>query len=155
MGRSDNHAGEALAITDTPDAAVAMLRGESLPEFQNPEEAQRDIMEQIFSATNADDVLGSAQTQTTESMVGIPFLLEEVKLLKSGYGGDTPVFAVLTGTLADNGEKIAITSSSKKVMTQAVQLWRLDALPRPVMIEKSAKQTASGFFYYWLVTPGE
>lgn len=139
-----------LVVIDTPEAAVAALRGEVLPEIEDPEIVARQITERILSADSAEEVLGGMQAIHAQDVLTRPFTLHGVRFLRSRFQEGPGVFAVLDAEFGDDGSRQSVTCSSKNVMAQAVQLWRLGALPRDVVLKQSDTPTANGFNVLWL-----
>lgn len=139
-----------LVVIDTPEAAVAALRGEVLPEIEDPEIVARQITERILSADSAEEVLGGMQAIHAQDVLTRPFTLHGVRFLRSRFNDGAGVFAVLDAEFGDDGSRQSVTCSSKNVMAQAVQLWRLGALPRDVVLKQSDTPTANGYNVLWL-----
>lgn len=123
---------EALAVVDDADEMLSVLRGETLPEIEDPEKIAADIRERILGATNAEEILGGMRASGAKENIGRPFTLTGLKLMKSAHDKGLPVFAVLDATWLDNGEQEAVTCGASNVVTQAVQLFRIGALPLDV-----------------------
>lgn len=150
MTSAETTPGVALAVIDTPDAAIAAIRGEVLPEVADPETVAKEIMERILSAETPEDVLGGNAPLHAKDVLTRPFLLNAVRFMRSRFENGPGVFAVLEAEMGDSGEAVSITCSSRNVMAQAVALWKLDALPRAVVIRQSDEPTAAGYNVLWL-----
>ena len=152
MGKESEVPGTQLAVIETPEAAIAALRGQIVPEVSDPAEVQRQIMERILSATSPEEVLGGNTGIGATDVLGRPFTLHGLKVMKSRFqdAAGPKVFVVLDAEFGDDGSRKAVTTSALNVMTGAIQLWRLDALPRNVVIRQSDTPTASGYNVLYL-----
>lgn len=150
MADKDVEPGVSLAVIETPEQAVEAIRGNIVPEIEDPELVAKQIMERILAADSPEAVLGGNQALHATDVLTRPFLLHGVRFLKSRFQEGPGVFAVLDAEFGDNGERASVTCSSRNVMAQAVQLWRLGALPRGVVIRQSDTPTASGYNVLWL-----
>lgn len=145
---------ELVSLTD--QQVEQALRGEleanevSLT-IEDPKVIQRQIIERILASPDAETVLGGSKAIGGREILGRPFELREVRWLKSRFDEGLPVFAVLDVEMLDDGEKLAVTSSSGNVMAQAYQLKRLNNLPIKLKIEEAEQATAAGFRPQWLV----
>lgn len=129
----------------SPAEAEAALKGQLVVPIEDPVEVQRRIVEQILEADNVDDILGNkALTTSGSDMLGVPFTLHAVQIMRSGMKGGLGVFAVLDIELED-GKELKLTTGAGNVMAQAVALWRGDFLPYKVMIVEAETESASGF----------
>ncbi len=149
---TDTETSAELVAIDDPEAMIAAVKGEALPEIEDPETVARQIVERILSSDTADDVLGGRVADSAQEVIDRPFVLRGVRLLRSRFDEGPGVFAVLDVTYLDDGEPGAVTCSSRNVMAQAVQLYRLDALPREVVIRKAEQPTAAGYYPLWLAS---
>ena len=149
MSKTDTPSTDIVAL-DTPDAMVSALQGTYVPEVEDPEVIARSIMDRILAAPSADDVLGGGEAVHSQDVLGRPFTLQGLRLLRSAFDAGPGVFAVLDAAMLDSGEKLAITCSGRNVMAQAVRLAQLDALPVDVKIVQADRPTASGYYPLWL-----
>lgn len=143
-------ASKELTIVSTADEAINALRGRLVVKIEDPVEVQRQMMEAIFDADSADEILGTSQAVHGQDIVDRAFTLSGVRFLKSRFEQGLPVFAVMDATFLDDGSEAAVTSSAMRVAAVAAQLWKLDALPIDVVIRRSENQTANGYYVYWL-----
>lgn len=143
-------AGTELVVIETPDDAIEAMRGNLVVPIQDPKEIQRQMMESIFDTANPDDILGTNTAVHAEQIIGRAFSLNGVKYLKSKYKDGLPVFAVMEVTFGDDGSTAAVTCSATRVCAQAAMLWKLDALPKTVMIQRAEEPTANGYYPMWL-----
>jgi hypothetical protein len=150
MAKTENEPTTALAVIETPEQAIAAIKGEAVPEIEDPEVVSRQIMERILDSSTPEEVLGGMQAVHAQDVLTRPFILHGVRVLRSRFTEGPGVFTVLDAEFGDDGSRAAITCSSRNVMAQAVQLWRLDALPRKVVIRQSDQPTASGFNVLWM-----
>lgn len=149
MAAKASPATDLVAITD-PEDMVAAIRGELVPEIEDPEQVAKAIMERILASESADDVLGGSKALHAQDVLNRPFTLNGIRVLRSRFEGGAGVFIVMDATMGDDGATESITCSGRSVMAQAVQLYRLDALPRSVKIVQSENQTANGYYPLWL-----
>jgi predicted MPP superfamily phosphohydrolase len=134
-----------LVVAQTPDEAALALRGQMVVAITDPVAIQRDIIESILDADNADDILGTVNnTIAGGDMLDVPFELHAVRILKSGLKGGLGVFAVLDAVTND-GRETKITTGAGNVMAQAVALWKRDLLPYKVKIVEAETPTAAGY----------
>lgn len=135
-----------LVAIDDPEAMIAALRGEIAPMLDDPEAIAQRMVEQILAADDPDAVLsGLPAADHAQDVIGRGFQLQNVRLLRSRLD-DGDVFAILEGLYLDDGEPAVITCSGRRVMAQAIQLKRLDALPRDVKLRKAEQATAAGYY---------
>lgn len=140
----------ALVAIEDPEEMVAALRGEVVPEIEDPEQVSLAIMERILAGESAEEVLGGQQAVHAQDVLDRPFMLHGLRLMRSRFEGGAGVFAVLDAEFGDDGSREAVTCSGRNVMAQAIQLYRLGALPRDVVIIRSETQTANGYYPLWL-----
>lgn len=139
-----------MEVYGDPDDMVEALRGNNLPEVEDPELIAQAITERILAAESAEEVLGNAQATHAQDVLNRPFVLHGLRLMRSRYNEGPGVFAVLDAEFGDDGSKEAVTCSGRTVMAQAVQLYRLGALPMSVQIVRAEKETANGFYPLWM-----
>lgn len=140
----------ALAVIEDPEDMVRAIKGELVPELEDPEVVAQGIMERILASETAEDVLGGAQAVHAQDVLDRPFVLSGLRVMRSRFEGGPGVFLVMDAEFGDDGSSAAVTCSGRTVMAQAVQLYRLDALPRTVKIVQAKQQTANGFYPLWL-----
>lgn len=134
-----------LVVIEDPEDMVRAIRGELVPEIEDPEQVALNIMDRILSSETPEDVLGGTTAVHAQDVLGQGFTLNGIRVLRSRFEGGAGVFLVLDATMLADGASEAITCSSRNVMAQAVQLFRLDALPRDVKITQSDTPTANGY----------
>lgn len=111
----------------------------------DPEAAQRAIMERILSATTPEEVLSDDEVTPAQEMLETPFVLVGVRFLNSTYEGEgLSVYAILDGA-SDQGEKLLISCGARKVIGKAFRLATMGELPRRVMIVEARNATARGY----------
>lgn len=135
-----------LALITDPEEMVKAIKGELVPEIEDPEIVALRIMEGILSSETPEDVLGGTDAVHAQDVLDRPFTLNAIRVMRSRFEGGAGVFLVLEAEMGDDGENSLITCSSRNVMAQAVQLLRLDALPRKVKITQSETPTANGYY---------
>lgn len=139
-----------LVRIESADDMVAAIRGELVPEIEDPEQVALAIMERVLAMGSADAVLGGNQAIHAQDVLDRPFTLHGLHMMRSRFEGGAGVFVVLDAEFGDDGSHGAITCSGRTVMAQAVQLFRLDALPQTVKVVRAARETANGHFPLWL-----
>lgn len=143
-------AAASLVAIDDPEDMVAAIRGELVPEIEDPEQVALAIMERILAGETAEEVLGGLKAVHAEDVLSRPFTLHGLRLMRSRFETGPGVFAVLDCEFGDDGSREAVTCSGRSVLAQSVQLYRLGALPRSVKIVKAEQPTAAGFYPLWL-----
>lgn len=139
-----------LAVIEDPEDMIAAMRGDLVPEIEDPEVIAAQIMERILTAETADEVLGGTTAVHAQDVLTRPFTLHGLRLMKSRFDAGLPVFAVLDAEFMDDGSREAVTCSARNVVAQAVQLYRLGGLPRVVKIVQSDTPTANGYNVLWM-----
>lgn len=147
---TENTPATQLAVIEDSDDMVAAIRGELVPEIEDPEMVALQIMDRILAFESPDEVLGATQAIHAQDALDRPFTLHGLRLLRSRFEGGAGVFAVLDAEFGDDGSREAVTCSGRNVLAQAVQLYRLGALPRDVKIVRAETQTANGYYPLWL-----
>lgn len=99
-----------------------------------PEDAARGIVEDILSATSAEEVLDEAEVIHARDMLDVPFVLISARFNNSTAGGNgIAIYAMLDAAL-DTGERALISCGARNVVAQVHRLMQLNSLPRRVRI---------------------
>lgn len=136
-------------VATRPDDRAALLGEVDLVEV-SAEEAHRAIVQGILSADTVQDVLGQAGAVSLQDMLGEPFQLRDMRLLKSSFEEGPGVFGIFQCARPDDGSVFVATCGSQNVMAQALRLRELGALPVMVKCEQSERPSAAGYHPLWL-----
>lgn len=126
------------------------LLGDATPEFEDPEQASRDIVMQILAAADVDAVLEGAGTVPCQELVGQPIQIERAKAMKSAHEGGATMFLLMDVVLLETGEQIKVTCGARNVMAQLYRVSQLNGFPLACRIMRAERATAQGFYPLWL-----
>lgn len=115
----------------------------------DPDAASRAIVERIFEAETAEDILGGQQLDEAEAWLDKPFLLTGVRYNPSDLNESIGVYSVLEGKAGD-GSDVKFSCGARNVMAQAWALHEKGFLPIGVVLKESKRPTARGYRPMWL-----
>lgn len=148
-----NKKGATVTSLAVPDKAVLerFLQAADNAEIDvDPEQVTLDIIARILNATDAAGVLDRGKPTKAADYLDRPFMLTDVKFLKSDFESKAgEFFAVLSGADLD-GAPLTITCGAKNVIAAAWKLADLDALPVEVQLKRSERPTSAGYHVMWL-----
>lgn len=153
MAKDETAQSTELAIR--AEIAEAIMGGDFSAVYEDPLQAQRDIVNRILTANTADEVLNQGGAIHAGDILGRPFSIKNVKWLKSSFGKNSPgVFCVLDAEFVDGEQPSAgpVTCGARNVMAQILRLLDLgEDLPnRIVKLVEIEGETAQGYKPMWL-----
>lgn len=144
-------------IKATPEelqqAYRAVLEGDVLPEYADPEAMSLAIAKRIAEADSWEETF---QPQTLSSWrdaaMGVPVLIKDVHLNRSSFDGQGPsVYAVVTISFPDSQGEMhdeMVTCGGRNVLVQLLNHIRFGKTDR--LVRLTSKDTASGYDVLWL-----
>lgn len=128
------------------------LLGDATPEFEDAEQASRDIVMQILNAKDVESVFEGADTTPARDLLGVPIRILSAKAKRSAYEGGATMFLLIDAVRLDqeSGEVIKVTTGARNIMAQLYRLTQLNALPVACVIVESERPTAEGYRPLWL-----
>jgi hypothetical protein len=125
--------GKEIAPTTVGDD-LARIMGDTVPEVEDSEQAQRAIVERILAAETAEDVWQDSASTATRDLLGVPLEVRDVKLMASNIEGATGTYALLDAVRLDTGEVILVNSGSPTIMATVVRRKQLGSLPMQCVV---------------------
>lgn len=123
-------------------------------EDADPELVQLRMVERIFGAESADDILnaGGGDVTHVRDALGTPFHIYDVDWQESTVEGDENigVYAVIHATDMLTGEKKVLTCGGTNVCAALLALKERDFLPVEAKFIEASKKTARGYYPLWL-----
>lgn len=113
---------------------------------EDPEIAQRRMIEAILDAKSVNDVWGGGDAINARDIVGRPFRLQSATFHNSEYEEGSPIFTAMSVVFPDTGELGVVVSGSLGIVSRVVKLIEFDALPIHVKVRGS--KTNSNFMVY-------
>lgn len=132
--------GTDLAVTDH-DTITAILLGDQVPEYDDPEAIQRDITARLLRATSVDDLFGAQGTINSQALLGVPIEVHGCRLLKSTIEdpGAFGAYMVIDYIDLTTGVVGILTSGARNIMTQVYTAKYRGFLPVRVKIIEAGK----------------
>jgi hypothetical protein len=124
---------KALAKT-TAAEDLALIMGDTTPEVEDSEGAQRAIVERILHAENPEDVFQESTSIATRDLIGVPIRVNDVKLMASQLEGSAGTYALLDVVRLDTGEIILVNTGSPTIMATVVRRKQLGSLPMECVV---------------------
>jgi len=109
--------------------ALAQVMGDVLPEIEDPEQAQRAIVERILAAPTAEDVWQDATSTATRELIGVPILINDYRLMRSNLEEGRGVYMLLDVVRQDTGEIILANTGAPQIMATVFRRKQLGSLP--------------------------
>lgn len=113
---------------------------------EDPEAAQRRMIEAIMDAKSVDDIWGGGDAINARDVVDRPFRLVEATFHNSDYDEGAPIFTAMRVAFVDTGEQAIVTSGALGIVARVVKLIEFGALPIVVRVKES--KTNSGYNVY-------
>lgn len=141
-------AGESNSPAVTTRLTVEELKGMLLKAQDeatvDPEEVERNIWERMLNAESAEELFGSTSVMQWGENLGVPVLVQDVKFNGSDFADGLGLYAVVTGKIG--GKTVNLTLGARTPLIQLLIARDKGWLPYKVMLEKSARPTAKGYF---------
>lgn len=112
-----------------PNAEVDLIMGDTMPEIEDSDQAQRAIVAQILSADSMEQVFAEHSTTATKEMVGRPLKVLDGRLMQGNIDGKDSVYMILDVIALDTGEQLALNSGAPKIMAIVYRLKQMGKLP--------------------------
>lgn len=127
------------------DEFDAILRGVKKPEqlSDDPAAIQREIVEQILSATT-DEELELGEATPWQNLLGIPVEIYGFRFRPSDYKEGAPVFVVVQAIRLDTGQAVVLTTGGFNVLAQLSNLARRERFPSVWKLAEPSRATAAG-----------
>lgn len=122
------------------------VTGQFMEGAEDPERIALMLTAQILSAETPEEVLASADATGVRQFLDTPFELESVDFQRSEYEQGQPFYVVMKGVNITTGERVVLTTGSRKVTAQAFQLSRRGWLPAKVVAKQATRPTKDGYF---------
>lgn len=133
-----------------PRQVALWLLGAEEKEDDDAEESQLSIMLRILGAEGVDQILASQEVMGADELLREVLILNGVKWKKSTKGDGKGVYALMMAHRETTDTDVVISCGGKNVCAQLLRLNAGGYLPHKVMVTKSAKPTAAGFYPLWL-----
>lgn len=122
--------------TTTVGEDLAQIMGEVVPEAENSEQAQRQIVERILAAENPEDVFQESTSTATRELIGVPLSVNDVKIMRSNIEGARGTYALLDVVRMDTGEVVLVNTGSPTIMATAIRRKQLGSLPMECVVQE-------------------
>lgn len=132
------------------DDWVPFILSDATPEFEDAEQASRDIVMQILQAADADEILEGAEVTPAKAMLGKPLRINGARAKKSAYEEGATMYVLIDAVDLGTGEVVKISCGSRNVLAQLYRTYQLNAFPLDCRILESERPTANGFRPLWL-----
>lgn len=130
-------------------AYAAILDGEAIASYADPEVVSRAIVERIMGAETFDEAFRPQELAAWRDLLDVPVTVRSFHLNPSGFEGQgSSVYAVVDLVRMDDGEAATVTCGGRNVLAQLVKMLEMGWLDKPVRM--IAKQTAEGYSALWL-----
>lgn len=148
MTRNTNPTTDSDVITSTDVAKVpgdytedltAILLGDEVPEYDDPEAIQRAIVTRILEAESFDDIFGGQGTISSQELLDIPIEVHRCRVMKSSFEDGFGAYMVMDITRLDTGDSEVLTSGARKIMAQVYIAQRRGFLPAKVKIIEAGR----------------
>jgi hypothetical protein len=116
---------------------VAEIMGDVVPEIEDSENTQRQIVEQIVNASTLDELFQVQKTVATRDMVDIPITVENCRLMEGEIEGKKTVFMVIDVENLETKEKLALNSGAPNIMAILYRAKKLGLLPMQVRVAEA------------------
>lgn len=143
--------------TDTPSVELEVIDdwtpfilADATPEFEDSEQATRDIVMQILQAEDVDAVLEGANVTPARDLLGVPLRINGAKAKKSAYEDGATMYVLIDAVNLATGEMVKISCGARNVMAQLFRTYQLNGFPLDCRILESERPTAEGFRPLWL-----
>jgi hypothetical protein len=136
----------AAEIVPTKETVARFMEAVKGKTEQSAEEVAASILDQVLSATSAEELFGATEVAHARDWIGKPFVLRGLKFNESTFNGVGPdVYAVLECVDTD-GVPFVMTCGALKVIAKAWRAGDLGLLPVEVKITEAEKPTSAGFY---------
>lgn len=152
----------ALAVRRSTDLAALedlgriLVTGEFDTEVvDDPEQISREIIEQLLAAESDDEleVVGSATGWIEYE--GVPVEIRSFRWRKSDYTEGAPIYMIVFATDMRDGGQLVLTTGSKNVLAQLINLARRDRFPVVRILTRAERPTERGYYPLWLSSTSE
>lgn len=141
---------EVMAKGQLPEGVAAdvaeFVTGQFMEGGDDPERVALLITAQVLNADTPEEVLSSSEATGLRQYLDQPFELERVDFQRSDYEQGQPFYVVMHGTDLATGERVVLTTGSRKVTAQAFQLQRRGWLPAKVVGKQATRPTKDGYY---------
>lgn len=117
---------------------------------EDPEVAQRRIIEQILQAKNMSDAMAETTAIHARDLLDEPITVHGFKIAKSDFEEGMGYFALIDATVHKTGERIVVTCGATNVLAQLYVGQRTNGFPVDGRFAEPEKATARGFKPLWL-----
>ena len=122
------------------------LADEGLYKEPSPEQAYRQIIDQILSAATPEDVLTPAEAVSARDCVDRPFFLYGFDVNTSEFDVGSPFYATMKVRFLDDDQPTVVNSGNQALFAQLIRLSQLDAFPQTVVIRQGKRPNRFGTF---------
>lgn len=113
-------------------------------------------IQQLFNATEVDDILEDPNKQATLSLddyLGMPFTIHRAKLTESDFKSGLAAYLVMWITFDGETKEYVLTCGAQTVIAQVVRANDLGKLPMRCIGKKADKATRAGYWPLSLARP--
>lgn len=117
---------------------------------EDPEDAQRRIIEQILRAKSMTEAMAETTAIHARDLLNEPLTVHGFKIAKSDFDEGMGYFALVDATVHSTGERIVVTCGATNVLAQLYVGQRTNGFPADGRFAEPEKATARGYKPLWL-----
>lgn len=106
-----------------------LMRGEAVPEVEDPAIVKMRIVEQVLQAETVEDIFRNDQTVALGELVGSRIMVRDVVPMASAIKESSPVYLLIDAVDVTTGEKMVLNTSAARAMAQLWRAKEVGALP--------------------------
>jgi hypothetical protein len=143
-------------LTALTDLGRILVTGEFDTEIvDDPDAISRQIIEELLAAETDDELERGVGATGWIDYEGIPVEIHSFRWRKSDYEQGAPIYLIVFATDLRDGEPVTLTTGSKNVIAQLINLAQRDRFPVVRMLTRADKPTANGYYPLWLSSTPE
>lgn len=152
----------ALAVRRSSDMAAlqdlgrVLITGEFDTEvIDDPDAISKQILSELLAAETDEELEQVGSATGWLDYEGVPVEVRGFRWRKSDYTEGAPIYLIVFGTDMRNGDALTLTTGSKNVIAQLINLGSRDRLPCVRVLTRADKPTAQGYYPLWLTSTPE
>jgi hypothetical protein len=164
MSKSDQPDGKGaeLVVQRSNDLAALIDLGRVLTTGQfdseiieDPEQISRQIVEELLAAETDEELEQVGNASGWLDFEGVPVEVRGFRWRKSDYDEGAAIYLIVQATDMRDGASLVLTTGSKNVIAQLINLARRDRFPTVKILTRADKPTKGGFYPQWLKSTPE
>lgn len=129
-----------MSSTDmsTREVDIKQVMGETLPDVDDPEIAQRAIAERILQADDLAGLFIDLKTTACKDMVGVPIEIRQCRVMRSNIDGARGTYMLLEAVNLTTGELCTLNTGAPQIMAVCMRATGQKYLPLQVEVIEAA-----------------